>query len=223
MPEVLRNAAAPLLAPAFHAGGAPFTWLELAASSLALAMVAANFRVHPVAWPLAIASSLGYALLFAASRLYGEASLQLYFAAAGVWGWWEWVRGTGADGAPLRVHRLSARARVVVAAATLAAWPAAGLVLAHATDSDVPYLDALPTVGSITGQLLLGRKLVENWRVWLAVDLVSTIVFAVKGLWRTVGLYAVFCVLAAWGWRSWARLADAQAGGLPAAPVPARR
>ena len=74
------------------------------------------------------------------------------------------------------------------------------------TDSDVPFLDALPTVGSITGQLLLGRKRVENWAVWVGVNVVSVGLFATKGLWLTVLLYAVFVVMAMAGWRAWRRL-----------------
>lgn len=205
--DAVLDAARPLLAPAFTLWGSPATWLEVAAFAMAIAMVLANLRVNPVAWPLAIGSSLLYALLFADSRLYGEATLQLFFVAVALWGWWQWLRGTGDDGAPLRVHVLSARARWGVAAATLAAWPVVALLLDHATDSDVPWLDALPTVASVTGQILLGRKLVENWPVWLAVNLVSVVLFAVKGLWLTVLLYAIFAVLSVVGWRAWRRLA----------------
>jgi nicotinamide mononucleotide transporter len=204
--DALLDAARPALAVAFTLAGSPVTWLEIVAFWVAIAMVFANFRVHPVAWPLAIASSLMYALLFADSRLYGEAALQIVFVAVAFWGWWEWLRGTGADGTPLRVHRLGARWRVVAVAATLAAWPLLGWLLDRHTDSDVPYLDALPTVGSLTGQFLLGRKLVENWLVWFAVNVVSVGLFAVKGLWLTVILYTLFAVLSVVGWRAWRRL-----------------
>jgi nicotinamide mononucleotide transporter len=205
--DALLQAARPLLAPAFTAWGSPVTVLEIVAFVLALAMVAANMRVNSVAWPLAIASSLLYALLFADSRLYGEASLQLVFVTLSLWGWWQWLRGTGQGGAPLVVRRLARRQRTLAAAATLAAWPLLGLLLRHTTDSDVPYLDALPTVGSIAGQILLGRKFVENWPVWVGVNIVSVGLFAVKGLWLTVLLYALFTVLAWVGWRAWSRLA----------------
>ena len=75
------------------------------------------------------------------------------------------------------------------------------------TDSDVPFWDALPTAGSITGQWLLGRQYVENWPVWVLVNAISIALFAYKGLWLTVLLYALFAVLALVGWRAWARRA----------------
>ena len=211
MLDTFLQAARPALASAFTLWGSPVTWLEIMAFVLALAMVWANLRVNPVAWPLAILSSLIYALLFADSKLYGEASLQFVFIALALWGWWQWLRGVQSDGARLQVRRLSARARWRVLAATLAAWPLLGLLLARATDSDVPYFDALPTVASISGQILLGRKLVENWPVWLAVNVVSVFLFAHKGLWLTVLLYALFAALSVVGWRAWQRKALAHA------------
>ncbi len=207
MLDALLQAARPLLAAAFTLWGSPVTWLEIVAFVLAVAMVLANLRVKVIGWPLAIASSLLYALLFADSKLYGEASLQLFFVIIACWGWWQWLRGTMVDGQALRVRTLSTRQRLAAAAATLAAWPLLGLLLDLATDSDVPFFDALPTVASVAGQILLGRKFVENWPVWVGVNVVSVGLFAFKGLWLTVLLYAVFTVLAVLGWRAWQRLA----------------
>ncbi len=195
-------------ATAFTAWGSPVTWLEVAAFVAALGMVAANLRVHPVAWPLAIFSSAAYAVLFAQSKLYGEAALQFVFIGLALWGWWQWLRGTLQGGA-LQVRHLQRHQRWQALGATLLAWPLLGLLLARATDSDVPYFDALPTVASITGQILLGRKLVENWPTWVAVNIVSVGLFAYKGLWLTALLYGLFAVLALWGWRRWQQLAAA--------------
>ena len=207
MLDTLLQAARPWLAPAFTLWGSPATWLELVAFALALAMVACNLRVNPWGWPLAIVSSLLYALLFADSRLYGEAGLQIFFIAIAGWGWWQWLRGRGDDGQALQVRRMNSSQRWRALVITLAAWPLLALLLARATDSDVPWLDALPTVASVTGQLLLGRKLVENWPVWLAVNVFSVGLFAYKGLWLTALLYALFAALSVVGWRAWSRMA----------------
>lgn len=204
----MTTAATPLLTgawldPWFSVWGAPVTPLEVLAFVLSIAMVLGNVRVRVWAWPLAIAASACYAVLFAASRLYGEASLQLFFIAVSAWGWWQWLRARDAQGQPLEVRVMTPRQRLQTAALTLAAWPLLGLLLARATDTDVPYADALPTVGSIAGQILLGRKLVENWPVWLVVNVVSVGLFAWKGLWLTVLLYAIFAVLSWFGWQAW--------------------
>jgi nicotinamide mononucleotide transporter len=195
-----------LQSAAFTLAGVPVSWLELVASLLGLAMVACNLRVHPAAWPLAIVSSALYAAVFWDGRLYGQVALQGVFIAVSAWGWRQWLHGHGAGGSPLQVGSLGARARLGVAAATLLAWPAVALFLARGTDSAAPWLDGLTTAGALTGQLLLARKRIDNWPVWLAVNVLSVVLFARSGLWPTALLYAVFAGLAAWGWWTWREL-----------------
>jgi nicotinamide mononucleotide transporter len=200
------QAAQPILDSAFDLWGSPVSRLEIIALVLSLAMVWANMRVNILGWPLAIVSSLLYGLLFANSKLYGEASLQLVFVMLALWGWWSWWRGRSQAQAALQVRSMSVQQRVAAGVVTLACWPLLGLWLQRATDSDVPYFDALPTVASVCGQILLGRKFIENWPVWLAVNLVSVGLFAYKGLWLTTVLYALFALLSCWGWRAWRKL-----------------
>jgi nicotinamide mononucleotide transporter len=197
----------PLFAAAFTFWGSPVTWLEIVAFTLSVWMVVLNMRVNPLAWPLAIVASALYGVLFAHSRLYGEASLQLLFIVVALWGWWQWLRGKQDDGAALRVRNLSRRGVAAIAIATFVVWPLLGLFLDHRTDSDVPYWDAFPTAGSIAGQWLLGRKYVQNWPAWVIVNLVSVVLFTLKGLWLTVLLYGLFAAMALAGWRSWQRMA----------------
>lgn len=187
---------------------------EVVAFAMALAMVVLNMRVHPAAWPLAIASSALYGVLFWQNRLYGDASLQLLFIAMAGWGWWQWVAGRGESGAPLVVRALSQRGRFATVAAIAVAWPAIGFLLAAVTDSDAPWWDAFPTAASTVATALLARKYVENWAVWIAVNVVATGLFAWKGLWLTTALYALLAGLAVVGWVAWQRLARR-----PAAPA----
>jgi nicotinamide mononucleotide transporter len=220
MLQSLLALAHPILVPAFSAWGTPVTWLEILAFALSLWMVGCEMRVHMLAWPLAMASSLLYALLFADSSLYGEASLQLFFVAMAAWGWWQWARGHDAAGRALVVRRLARRPAWIAVFATLAAWPACAWLLHRIVGADARLplpgpplyasaLDALTTVGSITGTFLLGRKFIENWPTWIAVNTFCVLLFVVKALWLTALLYAIFTVLSVAGWRSWRRLQGA--------------
>ena len=204
--SLLAGALAVALAPAFTLWGSEVSGLELIAFVLALAMVVLNMRVNPIAWPLAIVSSLLYFALFWNSRLYGDASLQIFFAVIALWGWWQWLRGPQADGAALQVRRLPAHERAWLLVALALAWPATGLFLRRFTNTDVPWWDAFPTAASVIGQWLLGRKYLENWLAWIVVNVVSVGLFAYKGLWLTVLLYGVFIAMSFMGWRAWARL-----------------
>lgn len=195
---------------AFTIGPVSASWAELAGALLGVWMVVCNWRVNPLAWPLAIASSALYWLVFWQARLYGDAWLQVFFAVVALWGWQQWLRGRQADGQALRVRWLGRRDRALVLLGMAALWPAMGWFLDHHTDTDVPYWDAFPTAGSLLGQFLLGRKYVDNWPAWVAVNVVGVGLFAYKGLWLTVGLYTLFAAMAVVGWRAWARLAVAK-------------
>ena len=207
MTDSLLQSVQPFFAPAFTLWGSPVSALEIVAFVLALVMVVMNMRVNPLAWPLAIVSSLLYFALFWNSRLYGDASLQIFFVVVALWGWWQWLRGTQADGHALQVRTLPAAGRWRLLLALALAWPATGLFLKSYTDTDVPWWDAFPTAASVIGQWLLGRKYLENWLAWIVVNVVSVGLFAYKGLWLTVLLYTLFIAMSWLGWRAWARLA----------------
>jgi nicotinamide mononucleotide transporter len=194
-----------LFGEAFTLWGTPTTWLEIAAFALALIMVGCNIREIHWGWPLAIVSSLMYFAVFWRSKLYGDASLQIFFAVVAFWGWLQWLRGVRADGSGLRVARLTPRGLGFTLLAGALLWPATGLFLARYTDTDVPWWDAFPTAVSLVGQFLLGRKFIENWAVWIVVNVVSIGLFAYKHLWLTAVLYTIFVVLSVMGWRAWQR------------------
>lgn len=200
-----------MLDTAFTLFGTAVTWLEVAAFVLALAAITCNVFVIHWGWPLSIVASALYAWLFYASKLYGEAGVNVFFAIASVWGWWQWLRGhRGGSKAPLRIVRLERRGVLLCVAGYGVLWLICAQLLRAVTDSDVPWADGFVTAGSIIGTLLLARKFIENWPLWLLVNAASVALFAYKGLHLTVVLYVIFFLLAIWGWLGWKkRLAPA--------------
>jgi nicotinamide mononucleotide transporter len=192
------------LQPAFTLWGSPASWLEVVAFVASLAMVWCNLKVIHWGWPLAIVASALYGYLFAHSKLYGEAALQVFFIVVSFWGWGLWLYGRRH---PVReVRSMRAHERLQAALIGLACVVVVGVFLTKFTDSDVPWLDAAPTGLSLLGQWLLARKRTENWPVWLVVNVLSCGLFAYRGLWLTVVLYASFAVLSVAGWHAWREL-----------------
>ena len=183
--------------------------LELISFVLAVTTVALNIRQKHWAWLFSIASSATYAVVFYDARLYGDMGLQFVFIAASVWGWHQWLHG-GASAAPLAPTFLKAGGRAWSLAAWLALFVLLSSFLDHYTDTDVPHADGFLTAGSLVGQLLLARKKVENWHVWIAVDVLYVGLYLYKGLVLTAVLYGVFVLLAIAGLRTWAALAREQ-------------
>jgi len=185
------------------------TPLELISFALAVTTVLLNVRQNHWAWLFSITSSATYAVVFFDARLYGDSGLQLVFIAASVWGWYQWLRGAG--NTRLVVTRLNNAGW----AWALAGWALGFLLLSwflkHYTNTDVPHMDAFLTAGSLVGQLLLARKKVENWVIWIVVDVLYVGLYLFKDLHVTAVLYAVFVLLAARGLRAWSNIAVAKA------------
>lgn len=202
-----------ILETAFMLFSTPVSWLELIAFTLALINISCNvFEIHWGFFFSIFASGL-YAWFFAFTGIYGEASVNVFFALVAFWGWWQWLRGHRPNqSGPLRVARLSDSQRLYLVIAWLVLWTVCALLLCHIASSTVPWWDGFVTAGSIVGAVLLGRKFIENWPVWVLVNTVSIGLFFYKGLLLTTGLYVIFLGLAFAGWRRWhANLDDSRA------------
>jgi nicotinamide mononucleotide transporter len=178
--------------------------IELFAFALALGYVLLSIRQRPAAWPMMMAASALYGLLFLASRLYGQALLQLVFIAIAVWGWWQWTHGRK-DDRPLTVTALRLSQRLLLLLACGVATALAALLLGRGTDAASPWLDAFTTVGSVLAQFLSARKYTDAWIGWLVVNLVSIALFMQQQLLPTAFLYAIMAALSVAGWLTWRR------------------
>lgn len=184
------------------------TWLELISFTLSVLMVALTIRQLHWGWLFAILASALYALVFFDAGLYGDMGLQFVFITVSAWGWWQWLRGADRQHA-LPVSRLTRYGLAGVTLAWLLAFVALALFLQAYTDTDVPYADGFLTAGSLLGQLLLSRKKIENWLIWIIVDVLYVGLYVYKNLMLTALLYAVFVVMAALGWRAWSKTCPA--------------
>ena len=177
-------------------------WTEWIAAGLGLANIALLVRRSVWNYPFGMAMVALYAVVFFEAKLYGEAGLQVFFFAAQAWGWWLWLRAGGGD-SQVPVRWLSPLGRLVWLTATAALALNLGWVMHRFTDASLPYADAAIAGASIAAQILLGFRRIENWLLWIAIDVASVAVYLVKGLYPTAGLYVVFLVMSALGLREW--------------------
>jgi len=155
-------------------------------------------------YPFGLVMVVLYAKIFFDYKLYSDALLQIYFFVIQIYGWWYWLRGRACDGRII-VSRLPAHVWPVYAASALGGGVVLGFLMARFTDADFPYWDATIAVLSVIAQLLLSRRRLESWLVWIVVDLLAIGLFAVKGLYPTAALYAVFLCMAVSGLYLWTR------------------
>lgn len=195
----------------------PVTWAELVGDVTGALCVWLVARQHLWNWPIGLANNAFFFLLFWESKLYGDAVLQVVFAALAVYGWWTWARGDVRQHAPLPVRRTRRDEWLVLASLTLVATVLAATWLARHTDSPVPLWDASVLTLSLAATYGQTRKLLESWWLWIAVDVLSVPLYVVRSLYPTAVLYVVFLVLCVLGLRAWSReLASAPAAAEPA-------
>jgi nicotinamide mononucleotide transporter len=182
---------------AFSLWGYDVTVLELVAVALALAAVALGVKGHRLTWPPYLASSVLYGVLFWRHALYASAALQLVFVAAAAWGWRRWGATDRRSPGLLPLSR-----RLVLVAVVLAGWALLAPLLVS-TGGAGSRAEAFLLVGSLSAQVLMVKRYVEAWPVWIVVDAVGALHYASQGLWFTSLLYLLLTGMAVAGWQAW--------------------
>ena len=156
-------------------------------------------------WPVAIVNAVSYVIVFFGAKLYADCGLQLVYVAISFYGWWSWLHG-GRDRSELPVTRVRPSTIPLLALVTVAATAALMLLLRRFTDSTVPFWDGLTTAMSLTAQYMLARKIIENWWLWMAADVIYVALYIYKALYLTAALYAIFFALCVVGLTRWRKL-----------------
>jgi len=155
-------------------------------------------------WPTALVNVALYFVVFYEAKLYADMGLQAVYFALSLYGWYEWLYG-GENRTELHVSRTQSALGVRLAITGIACAVLLGTLLARFTDAALPYIDSATTSTSLVAQWMMTRKILENWAVWVAVDVVYIAMFVFKRLYLTAGLYAVFLILAIMGYVQWKR------------------
>jgi len=155
-------------------------------------------------WPVGLASVLAFIVVFFEAKLYAAMGLQAIYVVLVIYGWYAWLHG-GAGHTELRVSHAPKRILVPLAAAGLTFTVVLGVWLQRRTDESLPFFDAFTMAFSLIAQGMQTRKMLENWMLWIAVDLVYIGMSLTQGLRLTAGLYVVYVVLAVLGYRDWRR------------------
>ena len=177
--------------------------LELVAAALGVVNIALLVRRSVWNYPFGIAMVALYIVVFRDARLYAEAGLQVFFLLAQAWGWWLWLRARGEDDSRVPVRWLDWPSRAVWAVVTAALSLNLGWVLHRFTDAALPYADSAIAGASVAAQILLAFRRIENWLVWIVIDIASIALYLNRGLYPTAGLYGGFLVMSLFGLKEW--------------------
>ncbi len=188
-------------------------YIEIFGAVTGILYVIFEIRQNIWLWPVGIITSGVYIWVFFTGKLYADMSLQGYYLAVSILGWYWWVRGAGrrAQGAgerkneygKLKVTRLSMMNGIILSSVFIVLFFILWLVLSKLTDSPVPVCDSFITSLSIIATWMLARKIYEHWYLWIVVNTASIILFFTRGLYPTVILYIVYCAMSFVGLKEW--------------------
>ncbi|MGR4049080.1 nicotinamide riboside transporter PnuC [Kosakonia cowanii] len=209
------------------AGGYDLSWIEAAGTLAGLLCIwlASLEKISNYAFGL-INVTL-FAIIFFQIQLYASLLLQLFFFAANIYGWYAWSRQTAQNEAELHIRWLPRRkalgwlAACVVAIGLMTLFinpvfafltriavnimQAVGLNVAMPTlqPDAYPFWDACMMVLSIVAMILMTRKYVENWLLWVIINVISVVIFARQGVWAMSLEYMILTFIALNGSRMW--------------------
>lgn len=186
--------------------GERVSWAELVGQLCALAVVFLAQRRTIATWPVQVAATALLFIVYASAHLGGLAIRQIVIMLISVYGWWAWRRRSDPVYG-IAVRKARGLERLVLLAVLLVGTTAFALLLTVLHASWAPWPDAWIFVGTLVAFAAQGRRLVEFWLVWLAVDAVGVPLQIASGLWFSAGIYVIFAALVLHGWWSWNRSA----------------
>ena len=183
--------------------------LEVVGTLLGFANIVLLIRRSVWNFPAAMAMVSCIGVVLFEAKLYAEAGLQVFFFVVNAWGWYLWSRAKDTDDR-VPVRWLSWRDRLAWLAATLAISLSMGALLHRYTDAALPWADSAVTGMSIAAQFMLSFRRIENWILWIVIDVVSITLYVMRDLPLLAVLYTAFLGLSALGLREWMRAWKAQ-------------
>ena len=169
-----------------------------------------EYKANVWLWPVGILMSVFYVIIYVTGKFYADAALQVYFIGANVYGLLKWTasrRHERKEGElkteELKICNTPGRLWLPLALVSVGIWMLIFLVLRTYTDSPVPLGDAFTTALSIVAMWMLSRKYIEQWLLWVVVNMVCVALYFWKGLYPTAILYSVYVVVAVLGYFRW--------------------
>ena len=186
-------------------------YIEILGTIVGLIYLWQEYRASIYLWITSIIMPAIYLYVYYQAGLYADFGINIYYLVIALYGWLAWrynfsLRGKRADSNELSISHINRLTFLRLFLLFLAAWAVISYILIHFTNSTVPFTDAFTTALSIVGMYMLARKYIEQWWVWLVVDVVSSALYIYKELYFTAALYALYAIIAIFGYRKWKQL-----------------
>jgi nicotinamide mononucleotide transporter len=184
-------------------------WAAMVMTTICIFLAGRN-NIHT--WWTGIVACTLYGVLFFGAQLYADVTLQIFFVITGIIGWYSWANINGGykfnawfkPGLQISRVKVSSFAMMVIGAVVVALGY--GWLLLTFTDAFAPMIDSLVLTFSVVAQLLLMRRKIETWPLWIVVNTLAVPLFFSRELFLTALLYAIYWAHAWYAWWKWNRM-----------------
>ena len=175
-------------------------WLDITTTLLGLAYILLEYKASIRLWIVGFVMQVMDIVLYYQHGLYADCGMEFDDIAMTVYGFATWKFGK--QGEELPITHFKKKLILPWAAFTLAAWAALWYWLTQ-IGSTVPAADAFTTALSFVGIWALARKYLEQWLIWIVVDIATSALYFYKDIPFKASLYALYVVIAVAGYRRW--------------------
>ena len=184
-------------------------WLDITTTILGLAYILLEYRASIWMWAVGAVMQVLGIVLYYQKGLYADCGMEFYYLAMTAYGFWCWSRkhqSSPATHQATPITHIPLRTALGWGTLFLVLWFAIWWLLSNFTDSTVPVADAFTTALSLVGIWALAHKYLEQWFVWIAVDIVTCVLYFHKDIPFKASLYGLYVIIAVFGYRKWRRM-----------------
>lgn len=180
-------------------------WLDITTTVLGLAYILLEYKASFWMWVVGFLMQALGIILYYQKGLYADCGMEFYYLSMTVYGFWKWkvapLHSGGIRGSAIRhfPRRLILPWLVLISVI----WGLIYCLLVTFTNSNVPLADSFTTALSIVGIWALAHKYLEQWFIWIAVDVVTSVLYFYKDIPFKASLYAIYVVIAVFGYMKW--------------------
>jgi nicotinamide mononucleotide transporter len=183
-------------------------WLDIVTTILGLAYILLEYRASVWMWLVGFMMQALGIVLYYQKGLYADCGMEFYYLAMTVYGYWKWVHVSkrANNDSSLQIRHFPKKMILPWLGIIAVVWFVIYLILTNFTNSNVPIADSFTTALSIIGIWALAHKYLEQWFIWIAVDVVTCGLYFFKDIPFKASLYALYVIIAVFGYFKWKKM-----------------
>ena len=180
--------------------------LEIIAAMLTILCVILAARNNILNWPVSILASVLYFMIFFQNRFFSDAYLQIAFLIFQIYGWWYWSKFNPSK-KEKEISKIPKTKSVKLILFTVILYVIWLFIYKKINPTArIPEVDALTTIISLTALYMQVKHWIENWIVWITVDLIYIPMYIYGNQHLTAILYLILAAIAIKGYFDWKKM-----------------